>query len=641
MIKNYIATFIFSVVYVTTFSQIPVISFFSPVTGPVGSQVTISGNNFSPAPDGNIVYFGTVRAIVNNGTANSITATVPHGSLYMPISVKVDTLIAFSKQAFITSFGNGAASLRTNSFGGPVTIAEARIPCYADFDNDGLADMAAIITNNRISIFKNIGTPGNAAFGAATIYSAVTYPMQIIACELNGDGKLDLAVVGMGSSVIALYRNISSNDTIRFDLPLYYPLNDNAYSIDANDVDGDGKTDLVVGYSHAGTCFSVARNTSTGGNISFALRVNYAFGTVPGGAGNVGDANKIIVADIDGDAKPDVLSRSRFFDPFLIYRNTSVPGSISFAAKTVIQSNRILTIANGYFDFKVADFDGDSKKDIVYVASDSAHLSFYRNTSVPGTISYGVKVDAEGGYHATNMAVNDMNGDGKPDVAAVYADTAMILKNNSTAGNIVMALRKMFWTGQYPSQDITLADINTDGKADIIVSGTDVNNNDRNKTIILANIIGDTASVSLCNSADSTILETGSYGSLYQWQLNTGNGFENITDDANHIGVNSSELVVRNLASSMYGYQYRCVVDNINGSIQVLKFTVKWTGNFSNVWENPGNWQCGQLPDANTDVILGSNAFVTLNSNVSIRSLQVAPGGYLRLSAGFNLTVSH
>ena len=639
LIKNFLLLLFISAAFWAS-GQRPVITSFTPAAGAVGSQVVINGNNFSSTAGTNTVYFGTVRAVVNSASATSITATVPSGSLYMPITVQVDTLTGISTQSFITSFGNGAAAIRSNSFGVPFTIADAQLPCFGDFDNDGLADMAAVITNNRISVFKNTGTPGHAAFGTGTIYPGNTYTTEIIAADLNGDGKLDLAAVGSGSSVISLYRNISSNDTIRFDSPVYYPLSDNAYSIDANDIDGDGKTDLVAGYSHAGTCFSVARNTSTGGNISFALRINYAFGAIPGGSGNVGDANKIIAADIDGDGKPDVLSRSRFFDPFLIYRNTSVPGAVSFAAKTVIPSSRILTIANGYFDFKVADFDGDSKKDIVYVASDSAQLSFYRNTSVPGTITYAAKVDVEGNSHAYNLAVNDMNGDGKPDLVAVYDDSTVILKNKSTPGSIAMAVKKVFWTGQYPMQDIALADINTDGKTDIIVAGTDVNENNRNKTVILENIIGDTASVSLCISADSTILETGTYGAAYQWQLNTGNGFENIADDANQSGVNLPELTLRNLSSSMYGYQYRCVVDGINGSIQFLKFTALWTGNFSNSWENPGNWKCGQLPDENTDVVI-NNGIVTIGSNVSVRSIQIKPGSTVKVSFGFNLNVLH
>lgn len=641
MKKIYCITFLLLLLTKLLVAQAPVISSFSPSSAPVGATVIITGTNFDPVPDSNTVYFGGTRASIIAASNTSITATVPQGSSFQFITVKVDSLTGFSKQPFITTFGAGA-SLRNNSFGEPATIAAAQLPCFADFDNDGLVDMAAFTVNNKISLYKNLSAAGNLALATGIPYTTLSSPAQLIAADFNADGKLDLASIGTGSAAVALYANISSSGNIAFTSPVYYLLGtDNIpYSIDANDIDGDGNTDLVVGYSHSGTCFSIARNNGTGGNISFANRVNYSFGAVPGGSGNVGDANKIIAADVDGDGKVDVLSRSRFFNPFLIFRNTSIPGTVSFAAKTVITSNRVTSIANGYFDFKLADFDGDRKPDIVYVSSDSAQLSFYRNTSMPGDISYAAKTDVPGGYYALALAVNDMNGDGKPDVGAVYPDSGMIIKNKSTTGSILMDTRKMFWTGEYATQAIALADLDTDGKADIIVSGTDVNNNNSNKTTILSNIIGETAAVKLCTGADSVVLETDIAGTVYQWQLNTGNGFVNIADDTSNTGSNTSSLLLRHLASSMYGYQYRCVVDGVEGSIQYLKFTATWTGSFSNIWENPGNWQCGILPDTNTDVVI-NYGIVRIASNVLVRSIKVAPGCNVTVAFGFNLDVSH
>jgi len=52
-------------------------------------------------------------------------------------------------------------------------------------------------------------------------------------------------------------------------------------------------------------------------------------------------------------------------------------------------------------------------------------------------------------------------------------------------------------------------------------------------------------------------------GVQYQWQVNTGTGFVNLTDGGNYAGVTTSTLIVSNTAVTMSGYQYRCVVSGI------------------------------------------------------------------------------
>ncbi|MBL0358746.1 MAG: VCBS repeat-containing protein [Chitinophagaceae bacterium] len=643
MRKNFIAAVMFSFVSMIAFSQVPTISSFSPAAGPVGSSVIISGTNYNTTPSANTVYFGAVKAIVTAASTTSITATVPAGSTYLPVSVKVDSLTAFSQQPFVTTFGTGIA-IRSNSFAENFTIADARLPCFGDFDNDGLVDMACIINSNRISIFKNNGTPGQFVFGTGIPYATITTPVQIVAVDFNADGKLDLAVVGTGAAVVSIYKNNSGNGSVLFENQLFYPIGSSGnepYSIDVNDIDGDGKTDLIIGSSHSGTCFSIARNTGTGGNISFAARINFAYGSVPGGSGNVGDACKIYVADIDGDGKPDVTSLSRFFPPFLIYRNTSTPGSVSFAAKVSITSQRNTTIGNGSFDMKLGDLDGDGKPEIMYVSSDSSLLSVYRNTSVAGNISFTSKINIDGPYAPVFVAVNDMNGDGKADIAVLATyDSVFVYKNNSLPGTVITQPKIGYRTGS-AKQAVALADLDADGKADFIVSGINVNSGNSNKTMVLRNIIGDTAPVSLCTSTDSMLLQADVEGLIYQWQLNTGNGFVNIADDSNYTGTASSSFVIKNIPSAWYGYQYRCVVDGVNGSVQFLTFTATWTGSFNNAWENTANWLCGQLPDDNTDVVINSPGFVIINSNVTVRSIKVKPGASVRVNAGYQLYVTH
>lgn len=641
MTKSYLLVLLFVLCVVLADAQPPVIRSVTPSAAPVGSTVIIKGNRFSINADSNLVYFGTVPAVVNNASDSSISVTVPAGSSYMPVTVKVDTLTAFSKQPFTTSYGSNL-QLRNNSFGEAKTIAAARYPCFGDFDADGRVDLAGIVNSDRIFIYRNTDSAGNPKFVFQSQYSTTSSPFQMISADFNADGKLDIALATLASASVSIYINTTTEgNNISFANPVYYLLfSDNyPYTLAANDIDGDGKTDMIISYEHQSTCFSVARNTSTGGGVSFAARVNFAFGTVPGGAGNVGDANKIYVADIDGDGKPDVSSLSRFFPPFLIYRNTSTPGTISFAAKVSVTSNRDITVGNGYFDMKLADIDGDNKPEIIYASSDSSLLSVYQNLSTAGSISFSPKINFKGPYTPLYVDANDLNGDGKVDIALVAWDSVAVFQNNSQQGVISFGPYRPYH-GYYPSQDISSADLDADGKADIIISGSDVNNNNANRTHLLRNRIDEAAPIALCPVTDSIVLEPGLSGTTYQWQIDAGAGFINLPEDSFHTGTTSPLLVIKNPSSYWSGYAYRCVVDSTNGAAQYLRFTAIWTGSFNSVWENPLNWKCGQLPDINTDVII-NNGFLTLNSNVTIRSFTIKPGVTFTISFGKTLTLTH
>lgn len=48
----------------------------------------------------------------------------------------------------------------------------------------------------------------------------------------------------------------------------------------------------------------------------------------------------------------------------------------------------------------------------------------------------------------------------------------------------------------------------------------------------------------------------------YQWQVNTGSGFQNISNGPVYSGTASADLIILNTQTSMEGYQYRCIVSN-------------------------------------------------------------------------------
>jgi hypothetical protein len=159
------------------------------------------------------------------------------------------------------------------------------------------------------------------------------------------------------------------------------------------------------------------------------------------------------------------------------------------------------------------------------------------------------------------------------------------------------------------------------------------------KNIYVANAICPGGNVSFnCGNAVA--------GNTFKWQVNSGNGYVDISNGILYNGVTTSILSINNAPASMYGYKYRCIVTNANSTLNsnefVLKFSLTWTGALSTAWENPGNWSCGTIPDRNFDVIIPSAAtnYPRVNSNAVCHSLSAQPGCTIIINTGFALTTT-
>lgn len=142
--------------------------------------------------------------------------------------------------------------------------------------------------------------------------------------------------------------------------------------------------------------------------------------------------------------------------------------------------------------------------------------------------------------------------------------------------------------------------------------------------------------VKLCMPSSNGILLSNLSGSTYQWQVNSGSGYENISDNANYTGSGTNLLRLINVPSAYTGNLYRCVVDGQNGLVFELRFVNIWLGTVSSAWETPANWSCGVLPDENTDVVINSGTPV-LSSNTAIRSISVSAGATFTVAENFKL----
>ena len=76
------------------------ISGFIPLEGPAGTQVTISGEQFSNIPDSNIVTFGGVRGQVLTASDSELVAVVPRGALTGEVKVRSGGLTGIADESF-------------------------------------------------------------------------------------------------------------------------------------------------------------------------------------------------------------------------------------------------------------------------------------------------------------------------------------------------------------------------------------------------------------------------------------------------------------------------------------------------------------------------------------------------------------
>ena len=269
----------------------------------------------------------------------------------------------------------------------------------------------------------------------------------------------------------------------------------NSDSMAIADVNGDGIPDLIVANSCASA--SDCANGTVGvllgnGDGSFRTAALYDSG------GN--DPSSIAIADVNGDRKPDVIvTHYSSGDVGVLLGNGD--GTLKTAA---------LYDSGGWFANSVAvgDVNGDGKSDLL-VATNCARFDFTCGSPLapvrggfapamsdlkPGSVgvllgngdgTFQAASNYETGtYRAKSIALADVNADGRLDVIVTNQVTSSLLGNGSDVGVLLgngdgtFQTAANYVTGGYGfTEQLVVADVNRDGKPDVLVANTATSQN--------------------------------------------------------------------------------------------------------------------------------------------------------------------
>lgn len=444
------------------FSQ-PVINSFSPVSGPVGTTVTITGSNFSTTAADNIVFFGAVKAPVTAATSTALTVTVPTGATYQPITVTTNGLTGYALKPFNITFPL-SGPLSTESFPDRSDLATNNFPNFVilnDVDDDGKPDLIVLNASSlNFSIYKNNSTAGNISFLPKTNYNLGSKPNGIALGDLDGDGKKDMIITTTAltstENPTFILKNTSTPGNISFAEKTVLVTWQSFYAVHINDMNADGKPEVLF-CDPGSKSIWVYKNTSINGVISFASYVNFPTG---------GKAPwRLSTGDMDGDDKPDIIAADLTSPNFTVLLNTTSTGTLSFVASGTT------SFPDAPYELATEDIDNDGKKDVIVATALTNKVSVYRNTSTTGNVSFGPATNFTTAEMPYRISINDLDGDGKPDMAIpCYNDDSLsILINTSTPGSISFKPKFDLKTGLNPGY-IQTGDMDGDTRPDIVVT---------------------------------------------------------------------------------------------------------------------------------------------------------------------------
>jgi uncharacterized repeat protein (TIGR01451 family) len=292
--------------------------------------------------------------------------------------------------------------------------------------------------------------------------------------DVNGDGRGDLVAYTSALTSTVAFVMLSKGDGTFFGPSEWTAGGQYPGQVTLADVDGDGRADLVIYYlDQAGIHVWVAlSNGQTFGSLQpwgSGPLPNWGDGVEDLGEGNFSVIWNFAAVDIDGDGRADLVAYLNGPNGLETYVALSTGGGqFGGAIYNAVSGNNFAGAS-----ISLADINGDGRTDLVASRLDqNGWQMFGALSNGNGTFSMPNPAGSLYAFDAIGWqsAAGDLNGDGRTDFLAYRGSASMfqILEAFSRGdGTFAFQFGAQF-SGSYNGWSLNLADLNGDGRADLI-----------------------------------------------------------------------------------------------------------------------------------------------------------------------------